>query len=856
MKSLFYKLTGKSLFPISYLSSQLGMTGLMVALGLFGQAKLAADVGIVQAAALALFFGFSGNARSVIFKTHDSATIRSYLVARLTLIVPLGAVAFYLGSVPGGVSWLLSVLLILRKSVEWLGELHLSQAERDQDKKFCQVHLLLQSGLLVLAVGAAALDSSWFLPALAAWAIIPIIPSLGFLWSILATSDRAKLSSTLLLPHLGSSAVTGIGVYVFRLILLLLVGREDGGTLFTAFAIGGLLGSVFSFGFGPSMVLNEQRTGQMEMSQKFRWVLLAVTLSGIALTAATILSAPGVTYFGQGLLFWQALGFSLLGSVVMVFAQRQRLRDLQHGTQDDVFAPDVLVNIIIVIFIPTVFFVFGLPGMTWLYLFNACVGFVFYWMTDVDRAEKIIRSEHRNLLRALIAFFIVVPVFVTMESGLFRSSDFLYDSGRILARLPIPLSVVACYIGIALLGNYRRANLALAAIFSTFVLMVFTTVSTTFETQSSEREKLYLLLQYILPMFALVLGMMFEDLRKNRKIFEKVALLVIAMIVPAQLMVTWQQQRIFLSPHLYLFSIYQHLQYVPLIFTACYVFALFSLWSDRRWRILIAITTPLLGVYVTASGSMAALGLGLAGAFAFLGSFFGARHKMRGAIVASLVPLLFAGSFAFYNFYVSTAARVENGLWKGWERFPSGIINPASELTPSAQPTVTEAAYPLNVGKWGMYSQKICSSGVSNVGQRFEIWNHYARAILQNPRTFLLGKDQPPERDMWTSAHNFYLDFTYNFGVLSILPILALLAWMGYLVFTNRADVYESRELFGLCFVVFALLLFENNMKVGLRMPYSGIITFFLWGLLLARLNSFAAKVPILRVMDEEKRLS
>lgn len=853
---MFFKLTGKSLFPISYLSSQLGMTGLMVALGLFGQAKLAADVGIVQAAALALFFGFSGNARSVIFKSQDSARIRSYLVARLILIVPLGAVAFYLGSVPGGVSWLLSVLLILRKSVEWLGELHLSQAERDQDKKFCQVHLLLQSGLLVLAVGAAALDSSWFLPALAAWAIIPIIPSLSFLWSILVTSDRAKLSSTLLLPHLGSSAVTGIGVYVFRLILLLLVGREDAGTLFTAFAIGGLLGSVFSFGFGPSMVLNEQRTGQKEMSQKFRRVLFAVTLSGIALTAATILSAPGVTYFGQGLLFWQALGFSLLGSVVMVFAQRQRLRDLQHGTQDDVFAPDVLVNIIIVIFIPTVFFVFGLPGMTWLYLFNACVGFVFYWMTDVDRAAKIVRSEHRNLLRALIAFFIVVPVFVTMESGLFRSAELLYDSGRILARLPIPLSVAACYLGIALLGNYRRANLALAAIFSTFVLMVFTTVSTTFETQSSEREKLYLLLQYILPMFALVLGMMFEDLRKSRKIFEKVAVVVIALIVPAQLIVTWQQQEIFLTPYLYAFSIYQHLQYVPLIFVACYIFALFSLWSDARWRAILLVLAPILGVYAAASGSTAALGLGLLGGFALLGRSILVEPRFRAGLVVSLIPLLFIGSFAAYALSLCAAAKTENGCFAEGSRFPSGITNPTKKSTPAPALAIAENNCPIDAGKRGISSEEIPVMGISNFAQRLEIWSHYAAAIMQSPRTFLLGKNQPPEREAWTSAHNFYLDFTYNFGVLSILPILALLAWTAYLVFTNRADVYESRAHFGLCFVVFALLLFENNMKVGLRMPYSGIITFFLWGLLLARLNSFAHEVPILPVIDKEKRLS
>jgi hypothetical protein len=33
------------------------------------------------------------------------------------------------------------------------------------------------------------------------------------------------------------------------------------------------------------------------------------------------------------------------------------------------------------------------------------------------------------------------------------------------------------------------------------------------------------------------------------------------------------------------------------------------------------------------------------------------------------------------------------------------------------------------------------------------------------------------------------------------------------------------------------LLLIDNSFKVGLRQPYPGIITFFLWGLLLSKLT-------------------
>ncbi|MDA7921671.1 hypothetical protein N9B21_01575 [Verrucomicrobiales bacterium] len=82
---------GNSIFPVSHLSNQMGMTGLLVGIGLLGNAQLAADIAIVQGAALALFFGFSGNARSVILKPGESTGIRSMLITRLVYLIRIAA---------------------------------------------------------------------------------------------------------------------------------------------------------------------------------------------------------------------------------------------------------------------------------------------------------------------------------------------------------------------------------------------------------------------------------------------------------------------------------------------------------------------------------------------------------------------------------------------------------------------------------------------------------------------------------------------------------------------------------------------------------------------------------------------
>jgi len=800
------------IFPASYLAGQLGMTGLLVALGLGGNPHLAADVGIVQGAALALFFAFSGNARNLIFQSGGVASVRSIMAARLMLLLPLGIGVYYLGSALGGVAWDITLILIIRKSAEWLGEIHLSEAERDQDVAFAWGHLVIQSGLLVAVVVWATTDIPGLMLVLIAWAIVPLLISLPYIQRVLKGTVVAGVSARMLLPHLGSTAVMGIGVYVFRMTILLLVDRPAAGSLYTAFAIGGVLGSIFAMGLGPSMVLHEQKTGQTQMSAWLLSALFLTTLAGIVVTVISHFAPDTQVLAGKDMLFWQALGFSLIGGVIMVFAQRQRLRDLQHGTQADVFAPDVLVNMLIVIFIPTIFFVFGSYGLTWLYLFNAMVALVFYWMTDVERATMVVGQRHVNKLRVIIAVLLVMPIFVNLETGLFRSAEYIYVTGGLISKLPIPLSIFACYVGIALLGNYRRASFGLAVIFGSFVLMVLSTVATTFDTRSAEQAKLFLLLQYILPMFGLVLGMMYEDHRRNEHLVEKSVLMGIAVVVPVQLLATWEQERLLLTPYLYLFSIYQHLQYVPVIVVISYLVALFSLWNLRSWRLLMVALAPLIGIYIAASGSMLAAGFTLVGctAFAIQRMAFDMDRRRR------------LSNGRVYHMSSWVVLSLVFGLWAAYYFLVSWTVEP-------------KASWSLE--GW-MYARESSGPEITNLHARFDVWRHYLREIFDGSSTFLLGHSEPPNRQVWASAHSYYLDFIYNFGAVAAFVIIGLIVFTISRLYQKRKPIKLSPAMMGLTIVVLFLIFPDNMLKGGMLQPYSGIITFFLWGLLLSRLES------------------
>jgi hypothetical protein len=799
----------KTIFPASYLSCQLSMTGLMIVLSLGGNPRLAADVGIVQGAALALFLAFSGNVRNLIFKPGKVAPVRSLVMARLLLMLPVGAGVYYLGAVLGSVAWDITLILILRKSVEWLVEIHLSEAERDQDAAFAWRHLFIQSGLLFAVAVWAITGAPGLLAALMAWAIVPLFISLRYLQRLFSGARATGISAKMLFPHLGSSAVMGIGVYVFRLIILFLVGRATAGNLYAAFAIGGALGSIFASALGPSLVLHEQKTGQRRMPGWLRAGLILSAVTGIVVIAFTHFVPDLRSFAGGGALFWYAIGFSLIGGAVMVLAQRQRLRDLQYGTEEDVFAPDVLVNILIVAFLPFIFFVFGAYGLTWLYLFNAMVALVFYWMADVRRAATgMVAYFYGNKLRAVLAVLLVVPVFVNLETGLFQSASFLYDSGGVLSKLPIPLSAFCCYAGIALLGNYRRANLGLAMIFGSFVLMLLSTVATSYSSHSEEQAKLILLMQYILPMFAIVLGMTYEDRRQNAHIVEKSMLMVIAALIPAQLLASWAQAQMFLTPYLYLFSIYQHLQYVPVIVVSGYLIALFSLWNYWTWRILILALAPLAGIYVAASGSMLAGGFILAGCAAFAVHRMGIENGRKRRITEWAIFSLVLGAGTAYHILASRVLK-----FVGVEGLEGA-------------------------GAVGLYTQKFLGSEMLNVQSRLSSWQYYLRGIFSDPMTFLFGHSAPPDRSIWASAHNYYLDFIYNFGSIAALVIIGLIVFTVVRIYQYRKPIMFSPTMTGLAIVVLFLLFPDNLLKVSMRQPYPGIITFFLWGLLLARIES------------------
>ena len=115
------------IFSAAFMANMLSMTAMLILFSMAGQSHMAADLGIVQASTSALFYAFSANARNIVLSTSNATLAKSIFNIRLILLAPLVLGAFWMSSTLGGVESLFTSVLILRRTVDWFGEVDLSE---------------------------------------------------------------------------------------------------------------------------------------------------------------------------------------------------------------------------------------------------------------------------------------------------------------------------------------------------------------------------------------------------------------------------------------------------------------------------------------------------------------------------------------------------------------------------------------------------------------------------------------------------------------------------------------------------------------------------------------------------------
>lgn len=385
---------------------------------------------------------------------------------------------------------------------------------------------------------------------------------------------------------------------------------------------------------------------------------------------------------------------------------------------------------------------------------------------------RIIIEKLSKFIPLLVGFGVVLPMFFTLSGGLYRSSAVLTDSGGVVNALPLPISILTC--GVAVLCFLPRILEAKSALWTIF-WMIFTLVISYFlagEPDVRSDRKSLAFLQTILPFAGLLVGQLLKD---TSNYVAKSFLVVLILVVPFQLFGSmgdspWLNEGSFLSDQVGFFTIYSHIQFVSLIFVCAFVFFISQLFDDyKSWSLVLC---ALMFFYVLKSWSFLTMGAFICFLFAFL--FF------RGYLKA----LNIKHCLAVIVFIVLTSVGLATSF--DGEGGQKGLLW-----------NITGASYskirPLIDGKMPQ-----------NLQERIDDWRRFGGGVLEGPKTFFVGHAQPMPREVRSSAHNWYIDTAYTFGIVAVIPVLGLLLYSGGCV-GHTADLFHRR--LGGWWALFSILL-------------------------------------------------
>ena len=254
-------------------------------------------------------------------------------------------------------------------------------------------------------------------------------------------------------------------------------------------------------------------------------------------------------------------------------------------------------------------------------------------------------------MQAMVLFSFLMPLFFQLSGNIFIGTGFHFDAKGSLLLTPLPIACITCFIGIALLLRWENHYFGIDVIFLIFILSMFSVLITASSTDKAELAKFVLLIQFLVPMFGFVLGQLYIEPESPYLTLEAIILYVLVLVIPAQVTLTLIAGEGMLVPDVGLFSLYQHLQYLPIIFVGLYFFSIISLAKYRVFRRVIVFLAPWFGVYIAASLSLNTFIFAALLMLVTMVILLTSRQK----VLASVLLLLVGSAFFFHYQTIQTA---------------------------------------------------------------------------------------------------------------------------------------------------------------------------------------------------------
>ncbi len=762
----------------NYLINFISLNIFIILLYIFNLNQLVTEVAVFGSFTILVCQIFSSNSRSLIFSKKNLQPT-DVILQRFVFIFPIlifSLIFIYIYKF-SDISLITSVLFLI--IAQWIYEIILSSKEV-KSKKIDYKHLCFYFVALLTIVISLYYKNLFFIKiAINVLSLYLFFEIYKYLNSIkfnikINTLDLKSWFASFLFSSFGSSLAISASNFFFRFFVVILNNVEISSVLIIGFMFGSLPISLFTNIFGPSII--REKIKFQSLIKKFNFIFILVLFVILYFIFNYLVNINSQVYLNSELLLF-TIGLSFLGFYPMILGLYKRQFFIQRSLKENFFYLDMVYSVAVITVIPAIYVLSNTNYFAFSFLITSILSFIIYFFSK--------NMVKKNFIKILV-FLLPIPLFLSFFNGLKKFEISIFSTADIdminhIYSLPFPISILV--VPLLTLVLFSTIRFRIYTIYF-FVFSFIISISSILFTQRLTFLNSLNLIQFYLPMAAIICGEIIGKLKDYRDFFFRViffiSLTVIGLDIFSQV-IPKQTLEIFLLSNFQIFSDFQY-SIFPLIIALLFflnnyykkinrinfqliliIFILFTYIIINEW---FSLTLFLIIFFVTIS---------------FQNQF----HFKK--VVFSIFLIFLVSFFLLLKF--------------------DELLN------------FTEKLF--------YYSAEY----------RYQSYVIFLEEIFKNFKNFFLGSNVNNLIYLEVPGiFNYYLDFIYNFGFLSLLPIIALIYITIKYSFDSKNKINFNFEN-TLFFSLFLYMTFiDSNLQVAFKQPYAGVILYFYWGLYISKI--------------------
>jgi len=351
---------------------------LMVLSVIFGNSSFAAEIGVYPGIALLLTQVFSANARSLLIYNRDNKfydqviNIRFYI--GIFIILTLTTYQFFFLSTD---NFIILSLLSLIVCFSWINEINLAIHEKNKSSLIIKFFLIISILFYILVLGTFILSNRHLLDVIKFYLLFHV---LFFAYHMNFKNFNIKKFSQFFKNQfeeylsVASSFFNIIGVIIWRISLVILLGKSVAGLFFASFAIASFPGTLFNNIVGQIVTINENLKNLIYKISNVLFILYIIFIMILIILNQVYLQ--NFEFYD----FFKITLTSLLGTPFMLTAlsNRHNFLSVSKKFQNKIFVKDITYGVSISPIIIILFYMGGTDFLIYSYPISSFLALFYY----------------------------------------------------------------------------------------------------------------------------------------------------------------------------------------------------------------------------------------------------------------------------------------------------------------------------------------------------------------------------------------------------------------------------------------------------------------------------------------------